>query len=50
MATLFEWRERVNALWEEAERDGISWEFTTCCCGEGLILRDDRTGEKVEVY
>ena len=49
-ASLSEWAKRVEALWEEAEQAGISWDFQSCCCGEGLNLREVATGEEIVIY
>lgn len=44
-ATLSEWAGRPDALLNEIDEDGYEFEATTCCCGEGLRLKDPVTGE-----
>lgn len=48
--TLSEFVRRVNELWEESEQAGVTWDFTTCCCGEGLRLIETETDRKVVIY
>ncbi len=47
-ASLSEWETRLYKLLEEMDADGVEWEFTTCCCGEGIVFRRD--GERYVAY
>lgn len=45
-----EWAARLEEMWEQMEQEGVSWNFTTCCCGEGLRLIDNETKETRTIY
>lgn len=45
MATLSEHVDLIEAAIEAAEDDGFTVEATTCCCGAGLMIKDDTTQE-----
>jgi hypothetical protein len=49
-ATLSEWAAKLEEIWEQMEGEGYEWDFTSCCCGEGLILRDREAGESKVIY
>lgn len=49
-ATLSEWCDRLEEMWEQMEQEGFTWDFTACCCGEGLRIIDEETKQKRTIY
>lgn len=49
-ATLSEWCDRLEEMYEQMEQEGFVWDFTTCCCGEGLRIKDETNGTDRTIY
>jgi hypothetical protein len=45
MATLSEHYNLIDAAIEAAEEDGFAVKAKSCCCGEGLTIENEATGE-----
>lgn len=46
MATLSDHAVAISEAIEEAEVDGFAVEATSCCCGGGLVIKNEVTEEK----